>query len=287
MPTSDPLAFFKIPGLAEAVTPLMSDYLGYTIVPLHIEEIFLSAVFYQAIYIVSSIVSPMFCQGYRTLPKRTQLNFDIHVVSQVQAILILALSFPLFTDSVLKADRVYGYTPYGGFVSAMAMGYFIWDIYICLRFLSMFGIGFAVHGIAAGFVFLQSMRPMLIHYSPHFLLFELSTPFLNVNWFASHLPEGTIPFSVQKINGLFLLSSFFFIRIVWGFYQASNVVMDLFFGASVYERVHPLWSSIGVCVANVSLDILNVYWFYKMVRLAKRALASGSGSAAKKTKKTS
>lgn len=286
MPTSDPLASFKVPGLAEAITPFVSNYLGYTIVPLHIEEVILSALFYQFVYIVSSYVSPHVCQGYRTLSRRTQVNFDIHVASQVQAILIVALSYPLFSDAVLQADRVYGYTPYAGFVTAMAMGYFIWDVYVCVRFYSMFGFGFALHGFAAAFVFLQSMRPLLIPYSPHFLLFEASTPFLNVNWFASHLPEGTIPFWIQKINGLFLLATFFSIRIIWGFYQASNIVKDLFFGYAAFDRVHPLWSAIGVCAANLSLDVLNIYWFYKMLRLAKRALASGSGSAVKKTKKT-
>lgn len=284
MPYADPFAFFKIPGLGAAVKPLFGDYLGYTIFPDHVEEVISAALFYHAIYIISSVVSPHLVKSYKSLSRRTQLNFDIHVVSHVQAILILALSFPLFGDADLTKDRVYSYTPYAGFVSAMAVGYFVWDTYICLRYYKMFGFGFAVHGIGALFVFLQSMRPLLLSYSPHFLLFELSTPFLNVNWFASHLPEGSIPFSVQKINGLFLLTTFFSTRIAWGFYQAFSVVNDLFLGGVDYEAVHPLWASIGVCAANLALDTLNVYWFYKMVLLAKRALTSGSGSAQKKKK---
>lgn len=286
MPTEDPLAFIKVPGLEQAIKPFLGDYLGYHKLPIHIEEVILTAIFYHAIYLVSSFASPKLCQGYNSLSKRTKINFDIHVVSQVQAILILILSFPLFFDKTLNEDRVYSYTPYGGFVNALALGYFVWDIYVCLKHLDMFGVGFAIHGIGAGFVFLQCMRPFLIRYQPHFILFELSTPFLNVNWFASHLPEGTIPFKYQKINGIFLLATFFSVRILWGFYQAFSVLSDLFLGASDYERVHPLWVSIGVCVSNLSLDTLNVYWFYKMVRLARRALASGSGSAAKKPKKT-
>lgn len=270
------------------MTPFLGDYLGYHHLPHHIEEVFLSVAFYQAVYHVSSFLSPKLCQGYKTLSRRTQLNFDIHVVSQVQAVLILVLAYPLFGDKTLAADRVYGYTSYAGFVNATGLGYFAWDIYICLKHLDMFGIGFAVHGIGAGFVFLQCMRPFLAYYQPHFLLFELSTPFLNVNWFASHLPAGSIPFKYQKINGIFLLASFFLVRIVWGFYQALRVANDVFLGAVVYERVHPLWASVGVVVSNLALDVLNVYWFYKMLRLAKRALAAGSGSAVAKklTEKT-
>lgn len=284
MPYEDPLAWIKVPGLEEAVTPLLSDYLGYHKLPVHLEELLLSAAFYQAVYYVSAFVSPKVCKGYNALSKRTQVNFDIHVVSQVQAILILVLSFPLFFDKTLDADHIYGYTPYSGLVAALATGYFFWDIYICIKYFKMFGLGFAIHGIGAGFVFLQTLRPTSNNYLPHFLLFEISTPFLNVNWFASHLPEGTIPFSVQKINGVFLLASFFFARIVWGFLQAGRVFNDMFLGGQDYVRLHPLWVDIGSLSSNMALNFLNVYWFYKMLRLAKRALASGSGSAAKTAK---
>lgn len=285
MPYADPLAFIKIPGLEEAVTPLIGDYLGYTTVPKHIETVLFSAVFYQLSFILSSWISPLLLKSYKTLSRRTQVNFDIHIVSHIQAILILALSFPMFGDEDLNKDRIYAYTPYAGFVAAMAVGYFVWDTYICLKYYSLFGFGFLLHGVSALFVFLQSTRPFMMRYIPHFLLFELSTPFLNVNWFASHLPEGTIPFSVQKINGVFLLSTFFFSRIVWGFYQAGSVVNDLFLGGVEYTRVFPLWTSVGVCVSNLALDCLNVLWFYKMLKLAKRALASGSGSSNTATKK--
>lgn len=280
MPFHDPLAFVKVPGLAEAVTPLLSDYLGYKVFPTHIEEIILATLFYHVIFVLSSKWSPILCPEYKTLPWRTQLNFDIHVVSMVQCILILGLSFPMFNDPALT-DHIYGYTPYGGFVSSMAVGYFVWDSIVCLWYVKYFGIGFAVHGIAAGFVFFQGMRPILIHYCPHFLLFEVSTPFLNVNWFVTHLPNTTVSFKLQLINGIFLLASFFFVRIIWGFYQAYNVALDLLFGRSFFERQHPLWVSVGIVAANLSLDFLNVFWFYKMQLLARRAIGSSSAVSAK------
>lgn len=276
----NPLSFFKIPGLEALVKPI-SDYLGYTYLPTHISEIVLAAAFYQAAFILSSALSPVLLPAYKNLSPKTKVNFDIHVVSHIQAILILALSFPLFNDPVLSTDRLSAYTPYAGFVSACAVGYFVWDTYVCIKYFKLFGFGFLLHGVAALFVFSQSTRPLLLYYSPHFILFELSTPFLNINWFASHLPEGTISFAVQKINGLFLLSTFFGVRIVWGFYQASRVAVDLL-ATTGAERSYPLWSALGVLAANVSLDFLNVFWFYKMFKLAKRAISSGSGRAVSK-----
>lgn len=279
----DPLQFISIPGLSSLVQPVAS-YFGYTVLPAHISEVVFAAALYQFIFTLSGYLSPIFVPSYKTLNKKTQLNFDIHVVSHVQAILIILLSLPLFGDKVLAADRIYGYTPYSGFVSAMALGYFVWDIIICTKYINMFGIGFLVHGLSAFFVFLQSFRPFLIHYGPHFLLFELSTPFLNVNWFASHLPEGVISFKVQKINGLCLLISFFTIRIVWGFYQAFRVANDVFFVAWS-TRTFPAWVGAGVSISNIALDVLNVYWFYKMVRLAIKAVKTGSGRAISPKKK--
>lgn len=284
MPFSDPLAFFKIPGLAEAVTPL-SEYLGYHLFPRHVETILFSALFYHVIFLLSSLLSPRVTKEYRNLPYRTQLNYDIHVVSMVQCILILSLSLPMFGDPVLAKDHIYGYTPYGGFVSAMAIGYFVWDSIVQLWYIKYFGVGFVVHGIAAGFVFLQGMRPMLIFYCPHFLLFELSTPFLNINWFSTHVPNSSLPFKVKLANGICLLASFFFARIIWGFYQAYYVAMDLLFGRAAFERTHPLWVSVGIVAANLSLDFLNVFWFYKMQLLARRAIAAGSGPIEDKTQR--
>lgn len=278
---ADPLQSFKIPGLEALVTPLAKHW-GYDLLPAHASEILFAALFYQLIFLLSGVVASRVLPAYCTLTPKTKVNFDIHVVSHIQAILILALCAPLFADPILAADHFNAHTPYSGFVSAMAIGYFLWDSLVCIRFFAMFGPGFLIHGLAALFVFGQSMRPMLHYYCPHFLFFELSTPFLNVNWFASHLPEGYISFTLQKINGIFLLSSFFGARIVWGFYQAYCVARD-FVLLDPAARTFPLWAAAGVFISNISLDLLNVYWFYKMVCLAVRALKSGTGRSTKKS----
>lgn len=277
---ADPFESVKIPCL-EAIVQPFANLLGYKYLAKHSSEVILAAIFYQTVFILSGFISPYFVSSYRTLPAKTRVNFDIHVASHVQAVLILVACIPLFGDPILAKDHFTAYTPYSGFVCAIALGYFLWDVFICIKYYSMFGMGFLVHGLAAFFVFVQSMRPMLLYYCPHFLFFELSTPFLNVNWFASHLPEGTISFTVQKINGLFLLASFFFVRIVWGFYQTFNVGCD-FLASSGVDRPYPLWVAVGILLSNTSLNFLNVYWFYKMLRLAKRAISSGSGQSNKK-----
>lgn len=272
-----------VPALAKAVTPV-STYLGYKVMPRHIHEILLAALIYHAIFLASSKLGPRLCRDYSALPERTRINFDIHVVSMVQCTLILALALPLFRDRNLT-DHVYGYTPYSGFVSAMAVGYFLWDSLVCIWYVRYFGIGFAVHGVVAGFVFLQGMRPMILHYCPHFLLFELSTPFLNINWFATHLPSSPVPFALRLANGLCLMATFFLVRIVWGFYMAPFVFRDLFMRFN--NRTHPQWVAVTIVLSNLVLNSLNVYWFYKMQQVARRAISDKPESITKEEKKQS
>jgi hypothetical protein len=119
----------------------------------HIHVILGAAAFYQAIFILSPVVSSMF-NSYNTLKLRSKINWDIHLVSMVQSILICWLAYLALGDPQLKADRVYGYSPFGADVSALACGYFVWDTYVSLKYANLFGIGFALHGIASLFVFL-------------------------------------------------------------------------------------------------------------------------------------
>jgi hypothetical protein len=273
MAYDDPLGGVRFPFYWDELVALCGKF-GYNALPFHFHEVVLAAYFYHAIYKISGIISPHIVKSYNTMSKRTQINWDIHVASQVQAVLILYLALPLFGDETLARDTLSGYTPYAGFVCAMALGYFVWDSIMCLRYVSMFGIGFLMHGLAAGFVFLQGMRPYVMYYAPTFLMFEASTPFLNIHWFSSHLPEGTIPDWIQLINGLCLLVVFFGARIVWGLYQAWLFANDVFRPGRL--GIVPWWVPVLILASNMLLNSLNVYWFSKMIRLVRRRLSGAS-----------
>jgi hypothetical protein len=268
----DPLADYKITALSDLFEPLARK-LGYRTLTDHVHEVLFAYIFYDAIYRLSGAISPSISKAYRSLNHRTQINYDIHVTSMVNCLLLLTISFPLFNDPVLSLDKVSSYTPYAGYVTAVSCGYFLWDSVICLRYIRSFGPGFAVHGVAALFVFAQSFRPYILFYAPHFLMFELSTPFLNVHWFATHLPAGLVPSWIVTINGLFLMLTFFSARIAWGFYQAFYFALEVFSTKNL--KVVPLWLPVTIVASNVLLNILNIYWFNKMVRLATKRF-SGS-----------
>lgn len=248
----------------------------------HWHEIVAAAI----VYFVIQLVSPAFSKrwfglAYTNLNPKTRLNFDIHVVSMVQCIVSVVILLPTWKHPHFQDHRadpylsVYGYNAYSGFVSAVTVGYFVWDLYVCLRHIKLFGPGFLLHAFAALFVFANSFRPYCMPWVPAFLLFELSTPFVNINWFASRLPPGTVSDRVVAVNGVLLLVTFFLVRIVWGIYAVCLLAYDMWF---VWRHVHWFFP-VATLLLNFSLNLLNIYWFSKMLAIAKKKLLGSSKKA--------
>lgn len=68
-------------------------------------------------------------------------------------------------------------------------------------------------------------RPFANYYGPTFILYELSSPFLNVHWFCDKL--NLTGSKLQWYNGMVLLATFFCCRLVWGTYQSACVYYDV------------------------------------------------------------
>jgi TLC domain len=62
-------------------------------------------------------------------------------------------------------------------------------------------------------------------YGPVFILYELSTPFLNIHWFCDKL--NMTGGRLQWYNGITLLATFFGSRLVWGTWQSVCVFRDV------------------------------------------------------------
>lgn len=72
---------------------------------------------------------------------------------------------------------------------------------------------------------LPKQRPFVNYYGPVFILYELSSPFLNFHWFLDKLDmTGSDP---QLYNGILLMTSFFSSRLVWGIYNSYHILLDV------------------------------------------------------------
>jgi hypothetical protein len=145
--------------LVKLTTPIAS-FFNLPTLPLHAHEVLLSFLFYHILQIsISPAISKTLIPGiYSKFNKRTQINWDVHIVSFVQSVIVsgFALWSIIYDEERASLDfngRVFGYTGSTGVVQGLATGYFLWDFYMCVRYVNIFGIGMLAHAISALAVF--------------------------------------------------------------------------------------------------------------------------------------
>ncbi|KAL5001477.1 TLC domain-containing protein [Aspergillus recurvatus] len=207
---------FNLPALTDHSHEVIAAFIGYLFIH----------------YILSPWLSPkLFPRHYPNLNKRTKLNWDVHVVSLVQSSFINAVALcVLFADderkSMTTGERVFGYTGSCALINSLAVGYFIYDLIISTLYVKMFGIGMLFHAVSALWVFSFGFRPFVNFYAPVFILYELSSPFLNIHWFLDKV--NMTGSNLQWYNGMALLVVFFCCRLIWGTWQSALVYIDMF-----------------------------------------------------------
>lgn len=293
----DPFPLEPIPWLVEATRPI-AKVLAMPSLPYHIHEVFASALLYTVIYWpISPLLSKLVVGNrYNALPRRRRVNWDAHVVSMFQSLLINALAlWVIYADEersvMTPQERVWGYTGASGMIQALAAGYFLWDLVVTSFNMDVFGPGTLAHAISALAVYSFGFRPFVNYYAPIFILWELSTPFLNVHWFFDKL--GMTGTRAQLYNGLMLLFTFFSARLVYGTYQSYAAFKDiwallgtnpvlpkaadgtelpasdvLLFATSA--TAIPLWLGVIYLISNCVLNFLNFYWFVMMIRAVRK-----------------
>lgn len=220
--------------------------------------VLVSAVFFHFVHVASYYLS-FSSKHFRKLDEPRKVSWATHIVSAVHAGLICPLSLPIFFDNHLSQDRFFGFTPYSQYVYALSCGYFLWDTYICITEYKYNGFGFVLHGVVCFWAYFLTFRPWLHYYGCIFLTYEISTLFLNVHWFCDK--TGLAGSQLQWVNGLFLLFSFFSVRIVFGLYQSFLFVQACL---ENWSRL-PLGPVYFYFLANIATNGLNLFWFSKMI----------------------
>ncbi|THC95372.1 hypothetical protein EYZ11_005140 [Aspergillus tanneri] len=220
--------------LRDAVDP-WAIYFNVPAISDHIHEVLIAFIVYQLIhFILSPWLSPLiFPRHYPQLNRRTKLNWDVHVVSLVQSIFINVVAlWAMFADEERKSmnvgERVYGYTGVCGMLGAFAAGYFVYDLIVSAIYIQP----------GANSLWLVFKRPFVNFYSPVFILYELSSPFLNIHWFLDKL--NMTGSNLQWYNGMMLLFTFFCCRLVWGTWQSVLVYRDMWYALKQTWASHTL-----------------------------------------------
>ncbi|KAI9683359.1 MAG: hypothetical protein M1829_005431 [Trizodia sp. TS-e1964] len=298
--------FFPPPQFLSRATQPIADYLGLITLPFHVHEVLLGWACYQLIFSVLSppLSSWLFSKGYGSLPARSKIGWDVHVTSFIQSTFITLFSlYIIWTDeergAMDWAGRIWGYTGAGGAVQGMVGGYFLWDVWVSIQHYNILGFGSLAHGISALLVTALGFFPFANYYGLYFILYEISTPFLNIHWFFDKLKmTGS---RVQLYNGIILLLAFFGGRVVWGNYQSFRIYSDLWTAlhssgydprlakdSALYDyrngggilTLSP-WLAVVYVASNTLLNLLNLYWFSKMVQALRKRFPATEASAAK------
>ena len=124
------------------------------------------------------------------------------------------------------------------------------------------------------------------------MLYELSTPFLNIHWFLDKFDKTGS--TAQLINGILLLASFGGSRLIWGSYQSWSIYKDIWhawhatkpssveclkYATSVPTecRTLPTWLALVYVGGNTALTVLNFYWYSKMIGAVRKRFVSKDG----------
>lgn len=144
------------PAFLQSLATHLAEPLNLPTLPLHIHEVLAAALFYTFVQLVASpwLARRYIPSLYASFSPRTRANWDVHIVAFVQAVLISAVAvWVLWNDperwGMGWEERVWGYTGADGLIVAMAVGYFTWDLIVCLIHFRMFGPGMLAHALAA------------------------------------------------------------------------------------------------------------------------------------------
>ena len=248
---------------------------------LHLHEIVYSFIFYHTIftYIAPLINKIIFNGRYNKINnKKLKMDFDVHIVSMVQSFVSLYIIWPVLTLPMTSYNIATYQNDYCSMITSLSAGYFIWDLIVCLKYFSVYGFQYLIHAIFALATSLIPLLPVCQVWIPKFLLYEASTPFVNINWFIMQLISPSqktglrpvkIPNWLNLINGVLLMTIFFFVRILWGNLAQFVCSYQLY----KYRSHMNLWKTrLSMVLAFVTfvLNILNVFWFSKMVKIAKK-----------------
>lgn len=265
--------------------PQNSDNLFFS----HWHEILFFVFFFHGLFLLGSKVNSfIFGSWYDNLEQtnaKLKKDFDVRFVGICQAILSVWFCIPMFFHPKFKNDPVLGEYPFASFVASFTIGYFIWDlIYCCIFHFELYGIEFLFHAGGALFVFGSTLVPFFQPYLCSFLIYELSTPFVQYHFMLSNSPDNCPAFlgkhkkTAVIANGACLILTFFSSRIIWGVFAT---LYSMYIVWPVKDQYNYLFLII-VYVLNCGFQFLNFTWFSKMIRLGSKLLA---GNTTKRSKK--
>ncbi|CAH1270113.1 TMEM56 [Branchiostoma lanceolatum] len=250
---------------------------------LRIVEYYTGAVVWLVVYgIVFKYISPWLSfrlsKTYRQLTLGQRLDWDSRITSTLNSLITGPISvYLILSDNELGENPIWGHSRPALHLLAVMVGYTLTDLLNFLYYYSYWKYmgaleyaGYIAHhvGVLVAYIMCCLTFGNLTYFAVFRLTCENSTLFVNTKWLldTKGFSKSSKPYVV---NSLALALSFFVFRIAtippyW--YMVYTV-----YGTAQYNRLLVLNKYIWIVTCLV-LDVLNINWFSRIVRGAKRIL---------------
>jgi len=223
---------------------------------------------------ISPTLSLRYCPGYGKLSTAKQIEWNTRTNSTIHALMVCIFClYVLIYEEDVSTDPVWAESEVVKYNCALVVGYMVSDTIIMFIHYNVIGEVFYIfhHGVsiyAYYFVMTYGALPWFANFR---LIAEFSTPFVNQRWFLDVLsyPKDS---NVFVINGYALTITYFIVRVAsippyW-------IKVYSIYGSEPCIRLGRIWYVLlSSCII---LDLINLYWFAKVVRGARKVLLSSS-----------
>ncbi|KAL3332582.1 hypothetical protein AABB24_032919 [Solanum stoloniferum] len=228
----------------------------------------------KLVYDLSQIFSSIYFKRYAGFSKSQQVEWNNRSISTVHAIFITAMSLclafwsDLFSDDQLSGLVIMRSSTLSTSVLGVSVGYFLTDLAMILWFYpSLGGMEYLVHHLLSLVALSYAMLTVEAQFYVYMvLLSEATTPGINLRWYLD--VAGLKKSKAYLINGFMMVFVWLVARILVFIYVFYHFYVH-------YDQLMKV-SSFGiflVCVVPLVLAVMNLVWFWKIVKGLKKTLA--------------
>ncbi|KAJ2865817.1 hypothetical protein GGH94_001949 [Coemansia aciculifera] len=228
---------------------------------------------FKAVPIVTRL---LMLRAYEQMSDGDKRSWDICVLALLHSAFDAAFIIAYFNNPALNGDKMGGYNEQFEYLLATTLGYYVWDLSICLSDYSNYGLMYLIHGGLGVFGLIVLTSRQLQFYAIPYLLPELSSVFLNIRHLLKY--AGKANSLVYKVNFLLFLVAFISIRVGFETYHSFYLALDVYQG-NTGNVFYPF--AVYFAILGVTLTALNLIWLRQILNAAYYTLFAG---ASKRTK---
>ncbi|CAF1175538.1 unnamed protein product [Rotaria sordida] len=212
---------------------------------------------------INPILSNLLIKDYKMFTLAQKIDWSTRINSSINSLTVgIICIYMMIADHGLEANPLLYKSYLLKTNLSIVIGYLLSDTAISMIHYKKIGDPFSMaHHLVSVYAFSYVLTLNVMPYFANFrLLAELSTPLVNIRWFLD-----TLKFSKTSkafvFNGILMTLVFFFVRIL---------AMPIYWWKVYTVAITPLWIHMGhfrfvlIFVCTI-LDIINLYWFSKMV----------------------